>query len=31
MKLPKLYIKNERGRYEEYKVPDMDVSEVNKI
>ena len=27
MKLPKLYIKNERGRYEEYKVPDMDVSE----
>lgn len=27
MKLPKLYIKNERGRYEEYKVSDMDVSE----
>lgn len=26
-KLPKLYIKNEKGRYEEYKVPDMDVSE----
>ena len=27
MKQQKLYIKNERGRYEEYKVPDMDVSE----
>ena len=27
MKLPKLYIKNEKGKYEEYKVPDMDVSE----
>ena len=23
----KLYIKNEKGRYEEYQVPDMDVSE----
>lgn len=27
MKIPKLYIKNEKGGYEEYKVPDMDVSE----
>ena len=27
MKQQKLYIKNERGRYKEYKVPDMDVSE----
>ena len=27
MKTPKLYIKKENGRYEEYKVPDMDVSE----
>lgn len=26
-KLPKLYIKNERGRYEEYKEKDVDVSE----
>lgn len=26
-KLPKLYIKNEKGRYEEYKEMDMDVSE----
>ena len=23
----KLYIKNEKGRYEEYEIPDMDVSE----
>ena len=27
MKQQKLYIKNERGRYKEYKVPDMEVSE----
>lgn len=27
MKHPKLYIKNEKGRYEEYQIPDMDVSE----
>ena len=27
MKIPKLYIKNEKGRYEEYQIPDMDVSE----
>ena len=27
MKHPKLYIKNEKGRYEEYQVPDMDISE----
>ena len=27
MKLPKLYIKNEKGRYEEYQIPDLDVSE----
>lgn len=27
MKTPKLYIKNEKGRYEEYQIPDMDVSE----
>ena len=27
MKQPKLYTKNEKGRYEEYQVPDMDVSE----
>ncbi len=26
-KLPKLYIKNEKGRYEEYKEMDMDISE----
>ena len=24
---PKLYIKNEKGRYEEYQIPDIDVSE----
>ena len=27
MKTPKLYTKNENGRYEEYHIPDMDVSE----
>ena len=27
MKQPKLYIKNEKGRYEEYQIPDMDVSD----
>lgn len=27
MKQPKLYIKNEMGKYEEYQIPDMDVSE----
>ena len=27
MKIPKLYIKNENGRYEEYHIPDLDVSE----
>ena len=27
MKHPKLYTKNEKGRYEEYQIPDMDVSE----
>ena len=27
MKQPKLYTKNEKGRYVEYKIPDMDVSE----
>ena len=27
MKQPKLYTKNEKGRYEEYQVPDMDISE----
>ena len=27
MKHPKLYTKNEKGRYEEYQVPDMDISE----
>lgn len=26
MKQPKLYTKNEKGRYEEYQVPDMDIS-----
>ena len=25
-KIPKLYIKNEKGRYAEYQIPDMDVS-----
>ena len=27
MKTPKLYTKNEKGRYEEYQIPDLDVSE----
>ena len=27
MKQPKLYTKNEKGRYEEYQTPDLDVSE----
>lgn len=27
MRHPKLYTKNEKGRYEEYQIPDMDVSE----
>ena len=27
MKQPKLYIKNEKGRYEEYQIPDLDVSD----
>ena len=27
MKIPKLYIKNEKGRYERYQLPDWDVSE----
>ena len=27
MKKPKLYTKNEKGRYEEYQVPDLDISE----
>ena len=27
MKHPKLYTKNKKGRYEEYQIPDMDVSE----
>ena len=27
MNQPKLYTKNEKGRYEEYQVPDMDISE----
>ena len=27
MKYPKLYTKNEKGRYEEYQIPDMDASE----
>ena len=26
MKYPKLYTKNEKGRYEEYQIPDVDVS-----
>ena len=26
MKQPKLYTKNEKGRYEEYQIPDLDVS-----
>lgn len=27
MKAPKLYTKNKKGRYEEYQIPDLDVSE----
>ena len=27
MEQPKLYIKNEKGRYEEYQIPDVDISE----
>ena len=27
MKQPKLYIKNEKGRYEEYQIPDLNISE----
>lgn len=27
MKQPKLYTKNENGRYEEYQIPDVDISE----
>ena len=27
MKTPKLYTKNKNGRYEEYQIPDLDVSE----
>ena len=27
MKHQKLYIKNEKGRYEEYQIPDVDISE----
>ena len=27
MKIPKLYTKNKNGRYEEYQIPDLDVSE----
>lgn len=27
MKIPKLYTKNEKGRYERYQLPDWDVSE----
>ena len=27
MKHPKLYTKNKKGRYEEYQIPDIDVSE----
>ena len=26
MKYPKLYTKNEKGRYEEYQIPDLDMS-----
>ena len=25
-KIPKLYVKNSKGRYEEYKIPDLDIS-----
>ena len=27
MKHPKLYAKNEKGRYEEYQIPDLDISD----
>ena len=27
MKQPKLYTKNEKGRYEEYQIPDLDMSD----
>ena len=27
MKQPKLYTKNEKGRYEEYQIPDVDISD----
>lgn len=27
MKQPKLYTKNEKGRYEEYQIPDLDISD----
>lgn len=27
MKHPKLYTKNEKGRYDEYQIPDIDISE----
>ena len=27
MKYPKLYTKNEKGRYEEYQIPDVDMSD----
>ena len=27
MKYPKLYTKNEKGRYEEYQIPDLDMSD----
>ena len=27
MKTPKLYVKKENGRYEEYQIPDVDISE----
>lgn len=29
MKTPKLYIKNEKGRYEEYQIPDLDMSDTH--
>ena len=25
-KIPKLYVKNSKGRYQEYKIPDLDIS-----
>lgn len=27
MKIPKLYFKNDKGRYEEYKIPEIDLSD----